>query len=107
MFISSPQEYAEQFFEKGWEIKIVAKKLSDSMVSGSKFTFRYVPHDYYQPCVFCQIGHDTLIPGKAQLRPRKGLTRPGLKRRFLEQSTDTAKENRGSKSHKTLQKASS
>ena len=86
IFISPPQPHAELFFDNNWEVKACAMRLSDSMVSAAKFTFEYVPHHFYGPCIFCEIGPDLMGMKKAEIRPQKDLTRPGLKRRVLHQT---------------------
>ena len=82
IFITPPQPQAETMFEKGWEIKLCVMRRSDSMVGAVKFTFEYVPHLFYQPCLFCTFNPDVMGPEKVALRPQKGATRPGLKRRI-------------------------
>ena len=70
---------------------------SDSMVGAVKFTFEYVPHHFYQPCIFCALGPDVMGPGKAVLRPQKGFTRPGLKRRIGPKIEDGTPKRTGAK----------
>ena len=44
----------------GWSIKLAGVRLSDGWKSNI-FNFSYVPSDYYQPCIFCELkpdGHD-------------------------------------------------
>ena len=65
-----------------------AMRRSDSMVGAVKFTFEYVPHHFYEPCLFCTLGPDVRGSGKAVLRPQKDFTRPGLKRRIGQKIED-------------------
>ena len=88
IFITPQQPHAELIFDNEWEVRACAMRLSDSMVSAAKFTFEYVPHHFYNPCIFCEIGPDFMGTGKAEIRPQKDLTRPGLKRRVLHQIED-------------------
>ena len=62
IFITPPQPQAEAIFEKGWEIKVCVMRRSDSMVGAVKFTFEYVPHLFYQPCILVQMSWDPRKP---------------------------------------------
>ena len=52
VFLSPPQEFAEEFFVKNYQIKILVERLSDSAISNMKFNFEYLPHDFHDPCIF-------------------------------------------------------
>jgi hypothetical protein len=97
IFITPPQPQAEVIFEQGWVIKVCAMRRSDSMVGAVKFAFEYVPHHFYQPCIFCALGPDVMGPEKAVLRPQKGFTRPGLKRRIGPKMEDGTPKRTGAK----------
>ena len=84
VFISPRQPLAEIIMQNGWQVKLVARRTSDGLVSKHKFIFEFVPHDFYSPCVFCDICLDHSPAGPASLKPARDLPRPGLRKRVME-----------------------
>ena len=83
VFITPPQPHSELILENQWEVKLVAKRTSDGLVSKTKFNFEFLPHDFFSPCIFCTIDLDKRDPGNATLASPIHFSRPGLKRRMI------------------------
>ena len=84
IFITPVQQYAEEFFRKKYQIKLVAQRESDGYVSKKKFDFKYTPHDYYTTCYLCEFDPDNNEEqGETKLVPLKEVARPGLRKRNM------------------------
>lgn len=84
VFITPPQPQVETIRSRGYTIKLVARRTSDSYVSKKKFDFDYLPHDYYDPCFFCFENPDNNpVSCRARLVPMKEVARPGLRKRQM------------------------
>jgi len=83
VFITPKQPHAEMVMQNRWTIKLVARRSSDGLVSKTKFTFDYVPHDFYSPCIFCEINPDKQTLGHATIAPLRDVARPGLRKRKM------------------------
>ena len=44
--------------KNGWLIKLAVMRRSNGIESSKKFKFNYVPDDFYDPCIFCELGPD-------------------------------------------------
>jgi len=91
VFITPPQPQAETIRSRGYKVRLVARRSSDGYVSKKKFDFDYLPHDYYDPCFFCQEDPDNIPQSgsRARLVPMKEVARPGLRKRQMS-GADTA-----------------
>jgi len=91
VFITPPQPQAETIRSRGYKVRLVARRSSDGYVSKKKFDFDYLPHDYYDPCFFCQEDPDNIPQSgsRAKLVPMKEVARPGLRKRQMS-GADTA-----------------
>ena len=67
MFITPSQAHAERILREGWQIQLTARRGSDGLVSKKKFLFQFLPHDYYNPCIFCDLAVDHQTPGDVTL----------------------------------------
>ena len=67
MFITPSQAHAERILREGWQIQLTARRGSDGLVSKKKFPFQFLPHDYYNPCIFCDLAVDHQTPGDVTL----------------------------------------
>jgi len=88
IFITPEQPFVEMFIQNDWKVKLVARRLSDGLVSKTKFDFDIVPHDYYCPggvqiCPFCEIDPDKQMMGEATIAPMRDVARPGLRKRKM------------------------
>ena len=89
IFITPMQPNMEKIMQNGWTIKLVAVRLSDGCESKKKYNFNFVPHDFYQPCIFCIMkpdGHD----GKAILPSPIETSKTGKRKRNLPPLDTTA-----------------
>ena len=82
VFLTPEQPHAERLLAEGWRLELVARRRSDGRVSRARFPFHYLPHDYYKPCPFCELGVDGLEE-PAALAPPRVQTRPGLRKRKM------------------------
>jgi len=76
----------EMIWQKGWKIKLAGLRKSDGFESITKFDFKYVPEDFYVPCIFCDFNGDDNFR-KAALPDPIGPARPGVKKRRMPEST--------------------
>jgi len=83
VFITPPQPNAEMILENQWQVKLVARRSSDGLVSKTKFDFDIVPHDFYSTCIFCEIDPDKQKLGEATIAPMRDVARPGLRKRQM------------------------
>ena len=88
---AQPADLAERIYENKWQLKLVARRKSDGLVSRTKFDFDLVPHDFYSPCLFCSLGPDQAggQAGPATIAPIREVARPGLRKRNM---SDTREE---------------
>merc|ERR1711970_417228 len=132
VFITPPQPNAEMILENHWQVKLVARRSSDGLVSKTKFDFDIVPHDFYSTCIFCEIDPDKQKLGQATIAPMRDVARPGLRKRQVsgtevrdfsekplpgseetqqpaakKQNTDTTTESQTSQTHPAIYKISS
>jgi len=82
IFITPPQPNIEMIMKNGWSIKLAGVRKSDGFESSKKFDFNYVPDDFYDPCIFCELKPDGNT-GKAVLPSPIGPARPGVKKRRM------------------------
>ena len=75
-FITPEQPHAEHIMWNQWTVKLVAYRMSDGLVSSSKFVFDICPHDFYTHCIFCDINPDKQKPGPNTLPPPKEIAKP-------------------------------
>jgi len=85
IFITPPQPNIEMIMRNGWRIKLAGLRKSDGFVSTKKFNFNYMPDDYYEPCIFCELRPDG-YEGKVVLPNPIGPARPGVKKRRMPDS---------------------
>ena len=85
IFITPPQPNIEMVMRNGWTIKLAGLRKSDGFVSTKKFNFNYMPDDYYEPCIFCELRPDG-YSGKVVLPNPIGPARPGVKKRRMPDS---------------------
>eukprot|EP00092_Neocalanus_flemingeri_P000871 GFUD01000928.1.p1 GENE.GFUD01000928.1~~GFUD01000928.1.p1 ORF type:complete len:806 (-),score=155.07 GFUD01000928.1:82-2499(-) len=85
IFITPPQPNIEMIMKNGWLIKLAGVRKSDGFESSKKFNFNYVPDDFYDPCIFCELKPDGNT-GKAVLPSPIGPARPGVKKRRMPES---------------------
>ena len=83
VFITPVQEHAELILQRGWEVRLVARRKSDGLFSQKKFPFEIVPHDFYTTCIFCDLDPDKGVGGRASLVPKRAHSRPGLRKRRM------------------------
>ena len=83
VFITPAQAHAERILREDWQIQLTARRASDGLVSKKKFAFQYLPHDYYNPCIFCHLSVDHQTPGAVTLAPPRLQPRPGLRKRKM------------------------
>jgi len=70
----------------GLVIKLVGLRLSDGCES-KKYTLNYVPSDYYDPCIFCDLNHDG-HQGKSKLPGPTELSKTGKKKIIKPKATN-------------------
>ena len=88
IFITPPQENIELIITKRWKIKLVGIRSSDGYESNTKFDFNYVPDDFYDPCIFCNLKPDGYsLP--ATLPTPISPARPGIRKRKMIESEPT------------------
>jgi len=83
VFITPGQAHAERILREDWQIQLTARRASDGLVSKKKFPFQFLPHDYYNPCIFCHLSVDHQTPGAVTLAPPRLQPRPGLRKRKM------------------------
>ena len=89
IFITPPQGNIELILTKRWKIKLVGIRTSDGYESNTKFDFNYVPDDFYDPCIFCNLKPDGYsLP--ATLPTPISPARPGIRKRKMIESDPTA-----------------
>jgi len=98
IFITPAQPNIELIMKNGWLIKLVGVRKSDGFESLKKFIFTYVPDDFYDPCIFCEL-HPDGNSGKAVLPSPIGPAKPGVKKRRM---PDNTKNNEDSIYHKIV-----
>jgi len=82
VFITPEQPNIEMIMKNGWTIKLAGVRKSDGFESLNKFNFNYVPDDFYDPCIFCELKPDG-NSGIAILPSPIGPARPGVKKRRM------------------------
>lgn len=87
ILITPPQPNIETLMKCGLLIKLLGLRLSDGCES-KKYTLNYVPSDYYDPCIFCDLNHDG-HQGKAKLPGPTELSKTGKKKIIKPKNTNT------------------
>jgi len=82
IFITPQQPNTELIMKNRWSIKLAAVRLSDGNESNPQ-SFDYVPDDYYQPCIFCELNPDNQEGKKATLPEPLEVSKTGKKKRTL------------------------
>ena len=88
IFISpaQPEGVVEKIVINKWRIKVVGFRPSDQFESRTAFPFQYVPHDYYEPCIHCNMDTDG-YSGQASLPTPIQPARPGVRKRNMNDLT--------------------
>ena len=87
ILITPPQPHIEVIMNQGWSVKLVGVRKSDGCES-QKFSFNFVPHDYYDPCIFCSLKPDGL-DGKPMLPSPGGSNKNVGRKRKAEPNVKT------------------
>jgi len=62
-FITPPQPNMEDIFNNGWVLKLAAMRMSDGLISSTKFVFKCFPNDFFDPCFHCLMNPDNVPIG--------------------------------------------
>ena len=83
IFITPPQQNTELLLTRGWRLRLVGVRASDGYQSQTSFPFTFLPHDFYDPCIFCCLRPDG-YPLPASLPAPISPARPGIRKRKME-----------------------
>ena len=87
---AQPEGVIEKIVINKWRIKVVGFRPSDQFESRTAFPFQYVPHDYYEPCIHCNMDTDG-YSGQVSLPTPIEPARPGVRKRNMTESNLSAK----------------
>ena len=79
---AQPEGVVEKIVMNKWRMKVVGFRPSDRFESRTGFPFQYVPHDYYEPCIHCNMdtdGYSLPVTLPAPIQP----ARPGVRKRNM------------------------